>query len=203
MGRLDRLWARPRPRLLSLRTTFAVSFAAVTAAVTVLVGVLSYSAAARLVRVDQESVFDQVVQDLRDEVSQHRMTPEDFSSSAPGHDLVRPARTDVQVLGPSGAVADPGRPALPVISADRRIAADGSAGRMALHKEVSVGSDAYRIATVSLGGGRGPCRWPRSSVTPRICCGRCSSGRFCSWSRWWWGPGCSDGGWPGGSRGGW
>ncbi|MDQ0908532.1 two-component system sensor histidine kinase MprB [Streptomyces canus] len=155
MGRLARLWARPRPRLLSLRTTFAVSFAAVTAAVTVLVGVLSYSAAARLVRVDQESVFDQVVQDLRDEVSQHRMTPEDFSSSAPGHDLVRPARTDVQVLGPTGAVADPGRPGLPVVSGDRRVAAAGAAGRMVLHKEVSVGSDVYRIATVSLGGGRG------------------------------------------------
>ena len=40
-----------RPRLLSLRTTFAVSFATVTAVVTVLVGVLSYNAAARLVRV--------------------------------------------------------------------------------------------------------------------------------------------------------
>ena len=64
MGRLRRLLARRRPGLVSLRTTFAVSFATVTAAVTVLVGVLSYNAAARLVRVDQESVFDQVVQDL-------------------------------------------------------------------------------------------------------------------------------------------
>ena len=89
MGRLRRLLVRRRPGLVSLRTTFAVSFAAVTAAVTVLVGVLSYSAAARLVRVDQESVFDQVVQDLRDEVRQHRMTTDDFSSSAPGHDIVR------------------------------------------------------------------------------------------------------------------
>ena len=52
MGRLRRLLARRRPRLVSLRTTFAVSFAAVTAAVTVLVGILSYGAAARLVRVD-------------------------------------------------------------------------------------------------------------------------------------------------------
>lgn len=150
-----RVWARPRPRLLSLRTTFAVSFAAVTAAVTVLVGVLSYGAAARLVRVDQESVFDQVVQDLRDEVRQHRMTPEDFSSSAPGHDLVRPARTDVQVLGPDGAVLDPGRPGLPVVAADERIAAVATAGRMVEHKEVGVGADVYRVATVSLGGGRG------------------------------------------------
>lgn len=155
MGRLGRLLGRRRPRLLSLRTTFAVSFAAVTAAVTVLVGVLSYGAAARLVRVDQESVFDEVVQDLRDEVRQHVMTPDDFSSSAPGHDLVRPARTDVQVLGPDGAVLDPGRPGLPVTAADRRIAGVDPAGRMVEHKDVGVGSDVYRVATVSLGSGRG------------------------------------------------
>ncbi|MFF0158579.1 ATP-binding protein [Streptomyces sp. NPDC005263] len=155
MGRLGRLLSSRRPRLLSLRTTFAVSFATVTAAVTVLVGVLSYSAAARLVRVDQESVFDEVVQDLRAEVRQHRMAPEDFSSSEPGHDLVRPARTDVQVLGPDGAVVDPGRPGLPVTGGDREIATVVPAGRAVEHKDVHVGSDVYRVATVSLGGGRG------------------------------------------------
>nr|WP_206328482.1 HAMP domain-containing sensor histidine kinase [Streptomyces sp. S3(2020)] len=146
---------RRRPGLVSLATTFAVSFAAVTAAVTVLVGILSYGAAARLVRVDQQSVFDEVVQDLRDEVREHRMTPEDFSSSAPGHDLVRPARTDVQVLGTDGSVVDPGSPGLPVTDADRRVAAASTAGRLAEHKDVDVGSDVYRVATVSLGGGRG------------------------------------------------
>ncbi|PAZ12070.1 two-component sensor histidine kinase [Streptomyces sp. SA15] len=144
-----------RPRLLSLRTTFAVSFAAVTAAVTLLVGVLSYSAAARLVRVDQESVFDQVVRDLRDEVRTARMSPDDFSSSAPGHDIVRPARTDVQVLGPDGRVVDPGSPGLPVTGADRRIAAAGTSGRLVEHDDVDVADDVYRVATVSLGGGRG------------------------------------------------
>lgn len=152
---LRRLLARPRPKLVSLRTTFAVSFAAVTAAVTVLVGVLSYSAAARLVRVDQESVFDEVVQDLRDEVRDHRMAAADFSSSAPGHDIVRPARTDVQVLGPDGSVVDGGSPGLPVVPADRTIATAAQAGRIAVHKDVDVGSDVYRVATVSLGGGRG------------------------------------------------
>ncbi|MDO0935410.1 HAMP domain-containing sensor histidine kinase [Streptomyces sp. DG2A-72] len=147
---------RPRRlRLLSLRTTFAVSFAAVTAAVTVLVGILSYGAAARLVRVDQQSVFDEVVQDLRSTLRQERMTTEDFSSSEPGHDLVRPARTDVQVLGPDGAVVDPGRPGLPVTDADRRIAARSTAGALTEHADVDVGDDVYRIATVALGGGRG------------------------------------------------
>jgi two-component system sensor histidine kinase MprB len=155
VGRLARLLRRRRPGLVSLATTFAVSFAAVTAAVTVLVGILSYGAAARLVRVDQQSVFDEVVQDLRDEVREHRMTPEDFSSSAPGHDLVRPARTDVQVLGADGSVVDPGSPGLPVVVADRVVAAATKAGRLAEHKDVDVGSDVYRVATVSLGGGRG------------------------------------------------
>ncbi|MFE8960112.1 sensor histidine kinase [Streptomyces iakyrus] len=155
MGRLRRLLVGRRPKLVSLRTTFAVSFAAVTAAVTILVGILSYSAAARLVRVDQQTVFDEVVQDLRDEVRQNRMTPGDFSSAAPGHDLVRPARTDVQVLGPDGHVVDRGSPGLPVTGADVRIAAADPSGEVAEHKDVDVGDDVYRVATVSLGDGRG------------------------------------------------
>ncbi|WP_033314018.1 HAMP domain-containing sensor histidine kinase [Streptomyces iakyrus] len=155
MGRLRRLLVGRRPGLVSLRTTFAVSFAAVTAAVTILVGILSYSAAARLVRVDQQTVFDEVVQDLRDEVRQNRMTPGDFSSAAPGHDLVRPARTDVQVLGPDGHVVDRGSPGLPVTGADVRIAAADPSGEVAEHKDVDVGDDVYRVATVSLGDGRG------------------------------------------------
>jgi two-component system sensor histidine kinase MprB len=155
VGRLRRLLVGRRPKLVSLRTTFAVSFAAVTAAVTILVGILSYSAAARLVRVDQQTVFDEVVQDLRDEVRQNHMTPGDFSSAAPGHDLVRPARTDVQVLGPDGHVVDRGSPGLPVTGADVRIAAADPSGEVAEHKDVDVGDDVYRVATVSLGDGRG------------------------------------------------
>ncbi|AGS71046.1 sensor histidine kinase [Streptomyces collinus] len=147
--------AGPRPRLVSLRTTFAVSFAAVTAAVTILVGILSYGSAARLVRVDQQSVFTQVVQDVRDEVRQHEMVPEDFSSSRPGHDLVRPARTDVQVLGARGQIVDHGSPALPVTARDRAVASAGAAGRLVQHKDVRVGEDLFRIATVSLGDGKG------------------------------------------------
>ncbi|MCF4139741.1 HAMP domain-containing histidine kinase [Streptomyces sp. Tue 6430] len=154
-GPLRRWVSRRRPKAGSLRTTFAVSFATVTAAVTVLVGVLSYNAAARLVRVDQETVFDEVVQDLRDEVRNRAMDPADFSSAAPGHDIVRPARTDVQVLGADGAVVDPGNPGLPVKDADREIAAAAVAGTLVEHQDVDVGSDVYRVATVALGGGRG------------------------------------------------
>ncbi|WP_217170328.1 HAMP domain-containing sensor histidine kinase [Streptomyces sp. AC512_CC834] len=144
-----------RPRLLSLRTTFAVSFATITAVVTVLVGGLSYNAAARLVRVDQESVFEQAVRDLRAEVGRQRLSPADFSSSAPGHDIVRPARTDVQVLGPDGGVLDPAEPRLPVTEADRRTAGARPAGRVVQHADVDVGDDVFRVATVSLGDGRG------------------------------------------------
>ncbi|USQ82815.1 HAMP domain-containing histidine kinase [Streptomyces phaeoluteigriseus] len=154
-GRIRRWASRRRPKLGSLRTTFAVSFATVTACVTVLVGVLSYNAAARLVRVDQESVFDEVVQDLRDEVRDRAMDPADFSSAAPGHDIVRPARTDVQVLGADGSIFDPGNPGLPVKDADREIAAAPHAGTIVEHEDVDVGSDVYRVATVALGGGRG------------------------------------------------
>ncbi|BCM68646.1 MULTISPECIES: sensor histidine kinase [Streptomyces] len=155
MGRRRRLPAGPRPRLVSLRTTFAVSFAAVTAAVTVLVGILSYNSAARLVRVDQQSVFTQVVHDVQDEVRQQEMSPDDFSSSRPGHDLVRPARTDVQVLGPQGQIMDHGSPVLPVTPQDRDMAVARTAGRVVQHKDVRVEADLFRIATVSLGKGRG------------------------------------------------
>ncbi|MEV6761079.1 HAMP domain-containing sensor histidine kinase [Streptomyces sp. NPDC051105] len=158
MGRLRwlrRVLVRRRPGLVSLRTTFVVSFAAVTAAVTIVVGILSYNAAARLVRVDEQSVFTQVVSDVQDEVKQHRMVPEDFFSSKPGHDLVRPPRTDVQVLGEHGETVDHGSPVLPVTDADRAAAMAEKAGTTAQHKDVRVGDDLFRIATVALGDGRG------------------------------------------------
>ncbi|MGW3355722.1 HAMP domain-containing sensor histidine kinase [Streptomyces bungoensis] len=155
MGGGWRLPAGPRPKLVSLRTTFAVSFAAVTAAVTILVGILSYGSAARLVRVDQQSVFTQVVQDVQDEVRQHEMVPEDFSSSRPGHDVVRPARTDVQVLGARGQIVDHGSPVLPVTVRDKGVARAEAAGKLVEHRDVRVGEDLFRVATVSLGDSKG------------------------------------------------
>nr|WP_190060346.1 HAMP domain-containing sensor histidine kinase [Streptomyces echinoruber] len=147
--------ARSRARLSSLRTTFAVTFAVVAAAVTLLVGVLSYNAAARLVRVDQQSVFAQVVQDVQQEVRQYRRLPEDFSSSRPGHEVIRPSRTDVQVLGGDGTIVDHGSPALPVTARDRATAAARKAGTTVEYRDVAVASDVYRVATVALGDGRG------------------------------------------------
>ncbi|MFI1413202.1 ATP-binding protein [Streptomyces sp. NPDC020707] len=156
-GRLGRWVARAR--LSSLRTTFTVSFAAVAAAVTVLVGFLSYDAAARLVRVDQQTVFEGVVQDLLDEVRGKPLEAADFATTRPDGgprgELVRPGGTVVQVLGPDGAVVDRGRTPLPVDAADRPVAAARTAGRLVEHRDVDVGDDVYRVATVSLGGGRG------------------------------------------------
>ncbi|MFE6485460.1 ATP-binding protein [Streptomyces sp. NPDC057757] len=156
-GRLSRVRFR---RISSLRATFTLSFAAVAAVVTVLVGFLSYDAAARLVRVDQQTVFAGVVQDLRDEVRQRELGPDDFTSTDPGHRgalerIVRPSRTDVQVLGPGGAVAGTGHPALPVVAADRQVSDAPAAGTFAERKEVEVGDSRFRVATVALGGGRG------------------------------------------------
>ncbi|MFD7819274.1 ATP-binding protein [Streptomyces sp. NPDC059785] len=150
----------PLRRLSSLRATFTVSFAAVAAVVTVLVGFLSYDAAARLVRVDQQTVFAEVVRDLREEVRAHPLTADDFATSdpdrdGPREDIIRAGRTDVQVLGPDGEVADRGSPPLPVDAGERGIAESAAAGRLLERDVVEVGDDRYRLATVSLGGGRG------------------------------------------------
>ncbi|WP_217182118.1 HAMP domain-containing sensor histidine kinase [Streptomyces sp. AC495_CC817] len=155
--RLSRLLSRLRP-VPSLRATFTVSFVAVACVVTVLVGILSYSAAARLVRVDEQTVFAEVVRDLRELVEQDPLTPEDFApsdSGGPRDDLIRSGRTDVQVLGPHGEILDEGAPGLPVRDADRRTADADLAGVTVEHGEVEVGNDRYRVVTVALGGGRG------------------------------------------------
>ncbi|MPY64998.1 HAMP domain-containing protein, partial [Streptomyces spongiae] len=153
---------RPRLRrvssLRSLRATFTVSFAAVAAAVTVVVGVLSYSAAARLVRVDQQTVFAAVVRDLQGQVRERELSPGDYASSdqgGPRDELMGSGRTDIQVLGPGGELVDKGSPALPVRARDRGTAGDAVAGRTVEHDAVALGDDRYRVATVALGGGRG------------------------------------------------
>ncbi|MFI9051108.1 ATP-binding protein [Streptomyces sp. NPDC053427] len=159
-GRIRRLraWLRTR-KPASLRTAFALTFAAGAAAVTVLVGFLSYDAAARLVRVDEKSVFSEVVGDLRTQVQEKPFRPADYATADPDHDgprddLTRPTRTDVQILGADGRIVDPGRPPLPAGSAERRIAAERRPGRYT-QREAAVGDDEYHVATVALGGGRG------------------------------------------------
>ena len=171
--------ARPRPKLVSLRTTFAVSFAAVDRR--------RHRPRRRPVATrrppgwcgsTRSRVFDEVVQDLRDEVRQHRMAPEDFSSAgARATTSVRPA-----AYGRAGArtrtarSSTRGSPGLPVTAADRAVAAaahgraDGRAqGRRRRQRRLP---DRDRLARRRPGRGAGR---RRSSATPRTCCGRCSS----------------------------
>ncbi|MGW1171644.1 HAMP domain-containing sensor histidine kinase [Streptomyces sp. NPDC002550] len=143
----------------SLGTVFALSFACVTAATTLLGGVLSYNAAAQMVRIDQDDVFHGVVDDLHQQVAQHRLSPSDYFSvspdtDSPRDDLSRRIRTDVQVLGRAGRVEERGFPALPVRAADRAAASHARAGHTIYYK-AEIEGDRYRVATVALGGGRG------------------------------------------------
>ncbi|MFD4631479.1 ATP-binding protein [Streptomyces sp. NPDC058284] len=143
----------------SLRTTFAALFAAVAVVVTLTVGFLSYDAAARLVRVEEQEVFDEVVHNLQDQVGRRDLSVSDYASVDPDHDgprdkLIRSTRTDVQVLDSTGRITDRGSPALPVQGAEQRVASLREAGAVA-RRSVGLGDGQYRLATVSLGGGRG------------------------------------------------
>ncbi|WP_432585475.1 HAMP domain-containing sensor histidine kinase [Streptomyces sp. HD1123-B1] len=146
----------PRP---SLRTTFALSFAAVASVVTLLVGGLSYDAAAGLVRVDQQSAFDDVVRDLRTEVRGEKVVLSDYPSDGPvpyglRGDLRRISRMDVQVINGRGTVHDAGKPPLPVGAEDRATAASGTAGAV-VRRNIDIGDERYRMATVAVGDGTG------------------------------------------------
>jgi two-component system sensor histidine kinase MprB len=109
--------------------------------------------------VDERTQLSKTVADLQHQVRGQRLTPGDYYSKDPDHDgprddLARRMRSDVQVLGPGGAVTDPGQPPLPVTAQDRAAAGASSAGHTARH-EARIGGDRYRVATVALGGGRG------------------------------------------------
>ncbi|MEI5100548.1 HAMP domain-containing sensor histidine kinase [Streptomyces sp. PmtG] len=133
----------------SLGTTFAASFAAVAVAVTLLVGFLSYDAAARLIRHDQRAAFEEMVTDLRDQVRRHRI---DLGSSLSVD--VRFTRSDVQVLGRGGKVTERARRPLPVGARERAIAAEQRDG-VVVRRDVDLARGDYWLVTVSLGDGQG------------------------------------------------
>ncbi|WAP54230.1 sensor histidine kinase [Streptomyces sp. S465] len=157
---MARLWPLRRGRP-SLRTTFALSFAAVASVVTLLVGGLSYDAAAGLVRVDQQSAFDDVVHDLRSQVRGDKVVLRQYPSESAvpvpydlRDDLRRISRMDVQVINGRGTVYDAGKPPLPVADQDRTIAASRTAGTL-VRRETGIGGEQYRMATVAVGDGTG------------------------------------------------
>ncbi|MFE0171368.1 ATP-binding protein [Streptomyces sp. NPDC059002] len=149
----------PRRSRTSLRTTLAASFAAVAAGVTLLVGILSYDAAAQLVRRDQQSMFMEVVGDLRAQVRSRNLDAEDYATGDLDHDglrddLAKHTRADIQVLAAGGRIVDQGSPALPVGTTDRTLTTDLEPGKVA-RRDLEIGGEDYRLATVALGGGRG------------------------------------------------
>ncbi|MGG2458829.1 sensor histidine kinase [Streptomyces sp. RGM 3693] len=152
-------WLRAR-KPASLRTSFALAFAVGAAGVTVLVGFLSYDSAARLVRLDEKSVFNEVVRDLRAQVRERPHTPADYLADpgvdpgGPRDELAGATRTDVQVLAAGGRIAEAGHPALPAGERERQLTARREAG--SYEERVAVlGDEEYHVATVALGDGRG------------------------------------------------
>ncbi|MET7904954.1 HAMP domain-containing sensor histidine kinase [Streptomyces sp. NPDC005336] len=155
---LLRRFRNPRP---SLRTTFALSFAAAASVVTLLVGGLSYDAAAGLVRVDQQSAFDDVIRDLRTQVQGAKVVLREYAPDAAvpvpydlRDDLRRISRMDVQVINGRGRVYDAGKPPLPVGDEDRTTAAAPTPGTV-VRRSVGIGGEQYRMATVAVGDGSG------------------------------------------------
>ncbi|MFD9905022.1 ATP-binding protein [Streptomyces sp. NPDC059063] len=145
----------------SLRTKFAASFAVVTVAVTLLIGFLSYDSAARLVREDQQTQFDEAVKGLRDQVLKSDLDltgyialAADFSPDGLRTHVYWPSRMNAQVLGGDGSIVTRGWPRRPVSDAERALATVGREGET-VRRNFESGEEDYRMATVSLGGGEG------------------------------------------------
>ncbi|MGI5491967.1 ATP-binding protein [Microtetraspora malaysiensis] len=136
----------------SLRTTLALGFAAMGTLVIVLVGGLSYDAAAEMVRADEQALFTGIVNDLQIQVRQGRFATEDFITDDPGQNLLpklfRAARISIQILSPGSAGQRPAPLPLDRPGADRQ-PGYGPRG------EVTINGVRYRTATVPLGKGRG------------------------------------------------
>ncbi|MFD4532654.1 sensor histidine kinase [Kitasatospora sp. NPDC058397] len=151
---------RPRPRLLwprpGLRTTVSLAFAAMAALVAVLIGALGYRSAARLIRDDEAADFTAAVQAVHQQVGREMLFPGDFNgTSGLSEDLLRPIRVTSQSLGPDGEVL-PGtaRIDLRPTPEDRSLARSDAPGQASSGLR-PVHGDTYRVAVVSLGGGRG------------------------------------------------
>ncbi|MDA8370980.1 MAG: HAMP domain-containing sensor histidine kinase [Nocardiopsaceae bacterium] len=140
-----------------LGTRFAVSFALVATAVIALVGSLAYNAAASLIRTDAQAEFDATVTSLSF----------DLRNSPPGKDtysgdtltLLHSDSFTFQIVQADGGLSVPVRnrrkiEVLPVTPSDEEVAAEQAAGTVRTREDSTQDED-YRIATVSLGGGRG------------------------------------------------
>ncbi|GAA3735546.1 two-component system sensor histidine kinase MprB [Spinactinospora alkalitolerans] len=151
----------PSPGLLrrlggtSLGTRFAVTFALVAAVVIALVGSLAYNAAAVLIRTDAQQEFDSTVSGLADDLRASAMAP----GGGGQLNLLHSETFTFQLLASNGSRALPVNERnqvepLPVTESDRRLAKEGTAGLVQVREDVANG-ERYRIATLSMGEGRG------------------------------------------------
>jgi len=142
-----------------LRVRFAVAFAGVAALVAVLVGGLGYDSAATAIRRDHATDFQQSLDTLTATVKAKPQQPGDFVPSKTDPDLndqlTQSGDINIQVLGPTGAVARPASPPLlNVTPEDVDYARARTAGGQ--HSAIQqVSGSRYRVVTVSLGDGRG------------------------------------------------
>ncbi|MER7755894.1 ATP-binding protein [Kitasatospora sp. NPDC097643] len=146
----------PWLRMPGLRTTVPLAFAAMAALIAVLIGALGYRAAARLIRDDETADFTAAVQAVHQQVVREKLFPGDFNGpSGLSEELLRPIRVTAQSLDANGAVL-PGtaRVDLPPAPGDQGLARADAPGRTTADLRRAHG-DTYRVAVVSLGGGRG------------------------------------------------
>ncbi|WP_046468878.1 sensor histidine kinase [Allosalinactinospora lopnorensis] len=156
-GASVRRWRIPSWGEWRLGTKFAVSFALVAAVVIALVGSLAYNTAALMVRTDAQQEFDATVESLAGPLRDPPSGQGGYSS-----DTLRFLHSDTftfQGIRSDGGVSVPLREpdrieVLPVVAADRDIAAEREPGVVHTREDAANGEE-YRIATVSLGGGEG------------------------------------------------
>ena len=139
----------------SLGTRFAVTFAAVAAAVIVLMGSLAYSAAATLIRNSAEQEFNATVSN----VAQTLRNSSTGNSRFHEFTLVHSERFSFQLINGAGEIMVPlggGRASapLPVTEADRAVAGHYAGGLVHLRDDNALG-EPLRVATVSFGQGLG------------------------------------------------
>ena len=144
----------------SLRARFALAFAVVGAVVAVLVGVLSYRAAADRITDEIDRTLASVSSAVaagQDQVLESADPGEPGRGRGPGPGRGREGPQLVgQAVAADGTVTHLGGRAvtLPVPDVARALAAAPAPGRTAT-TEIAVGRDTYRVLTTALGGGRG------------------------------------------------
>jgi two-component system, OmpR family, sensor histidine kinase MprB len=159
---------------MTLRTRFAIAFAAVAGLAIAAAMVLSYQAMASLLKVNTEQTFRALVDAVDTEARRGELTPRDFAdpsdSAGMAARVVNSRQVLAQVLDGAGRVEvhDEERPPLPVTGADRTVAASPTPGTQA-ERGFTSGGERFQLVTVSLGGGRGAVQLAqRATETDRL-----------------------------------